>query len=122
MRSESSYQQRRKQTAYQACQPVPASNGAWGTIARTGDSNSAGAPAWSHDGNTVAYCSTDHGTKDGRMNTGSSDIFTVPYNDGKVELRARQRAASSSKNEYYPAFSPTTSSSPSTSWTKRHHV
>lgn len=96
-----------KQTAYQACQPVPASNGAWGTIARTGDSNSAGAPAWSHDGNTVAYCSTDHGTKDGRMNTGSSDIFTVPYNDGKGGTASPVNgAASSSKNEYYPAFSP----------------
>ncbi len=52
-------------TAYQPCQPVPASDGAWGTIARTGDPKSAGAPAWSHDGNTVAYCSTDHGPKTG---------------------------------------------------------
>jgi len=37
-----------------------------GTIARNGDTRSAGAPSWSHDGNTIAYVSTTHFC-DGRL-------------------------------------------------------
>jgi len=109
----------------------PTSGVGWGTIARTGDTNSAGSPSWSNDGTTIAYASTDFGTKDGRMDcehmggmdgkamTGNtatscmSDIRVVPYNanangpggaGGKAT--ALPGASDSSANEYYPAWSP----------------
>jgi len=117
MRSESSYSNVGKQTAYQACQPVPASNG------RLGDdrANRRFHSAERRPGATTAIPSHTarriHGTKDGRMNTGSSDIFTVPYNDGKggtaspVNGRRLEQETSTT-----PPSRPTTSSSPSTSW------
>jgi hypothetical protein len=95
------------QGAMQGCtQPQPP-NGGWGVLARVGDSNSAGGPNWSHDGTTIAYASTDTGTKDGRMDTGNSDIKLVPYN-GKMggTVAALSGASDPSYNEYYPAFSP----------------
>src|SRR5271165_4722402 len=58
--------------------------GGWGLITRTGDTNSAGGPNWSHNVNgvdAIAYGSTNLGTKDGRMDcelSGSnctSDIY-----------------------------------------------
>ena len=90
--------------------------GGWGLITRTGDTNSAGGPNWSHNVNgvdAIAYGSTNLGTKDGRMDcelSGSnctSDIYIVPYNMGAggtaVPLPG---AAKSDQNEYYPAWSP----------------
>ena len=59
-------------TTTAGCDPGGPPNGGWGFIARNGDPNSAGAPNWSHDGKTVAYLSTDFGTKDGRVNEGKS--------------------------------------------------
>lgn len=91
----------------------------WGTIARTGDTRSAGAPSWSNDGNNIAYASTDYGTKDGRMDcehmsmTGNtatscvSDIYVVPYNNkAGGTAKALPGASDSAQNEYYPAWSP----------------
>jgi hypothetical protein len=97
----------------------------WGTITRTGDTKSAGAPSWSNDGTNVAYASTDYGTKDGRMdcehmsmagNTATSctsDIRVVPYNAkagapggaGGTSV-ALPGASDPAQNEYYPAWSP----------------
>jgi hypothetical protein len=88
-------------------------SGGWGILARDGDPNSAGAPNWSHDGTTIAYSSTDVGTKDGRMNCSDtttpckSDVVLVPYNDGKGGAAQPLAGASDPAfNEYYPAFSP----------------
>jgi len=80
---------------------------AWDVIARTNDSNSAAAPSWSHDGNTIAYVSTDTGAEDGRVGEGSADIALVPYNakaGGSVTKVAG--ASDPAYEEYYPAFSP----------------
>jgi WD40-like Beta Propeller Repeat len=93
---------------------------ATGTIARTGDPNSAGAPAWSHDGNTIAYVSTNHFC-DGRLGAGcdgvtyngptdpgsTADIYTVPYANGAGGTATPLPGASSGAiQEYYPVFSP----------------
>jgi hypothetical protein len=92
---------------------------ATGTLARTGDPNSAGAPAWSHDGNTIAYVSTNKfcsgrlgGGCDGVMynaptDPGSTaDIYTVPYSGGAGGTATPLSGASSSSvQEYYPVFS-----------------
>jgi hypothetical protein len=106
----------------QPCLPAPVSDGGWGIIQRTGDSNGVGAPSWSHnvDGMTdvIAYASTNVGVKDGRMDcsaspTCASDVFTVPYNSlgpglgGAGGKAAGVPGASDAKyNEYYPAWSP----------------
>jgi hypothetical protein len=85
-------------------------NGGWGIIARGTDTNSAGSPSWSHDGNSIAYTSVNGGTADGRLTTpisGSADIMVVPYNDkAGGQPSAVQGASDPSWNEYYPAFSP----------------
>ena len=109
--------------AQQSCVPAPQStNGGWGIIQRTGDSNSAGSPSWSHDvdGQTdfIAYSSTNVGTKDGRMDCTTakvctSDVYVVPYGGragsaGGVGGTAKALAGASDAqyNEYYPAWSP----------------
>ncbi|HXN33174.1 MAG TPA: hypothetical protein VN894_14985 [Polyangiaceae bacterium] len=90
--------------------------GGWGIIARTGDSNSAGGPNWSHNvsgTDAIAYGSTNLGTKDGRMDcelSGSSctsDVYIVPYNGGMGGTAAPLPGASKpDQSEYYPAWSP----------------
>jgi hypothetical protein len=78
----------------------------YGFIARTGDTRGAAAPAWSHDGSTVVYVSTD-AAQDGRLATGAADLYTVPYAaraGGNAAPLAG--AADPSYAEYYPAFSP----------------
>jgi hypothetical protein len=68
---------------------------------------SAAAPSWSHDGNHVAYVSTDTGAEDGRIGAGNADIKIVPYGakqGGKVT--PVPGASDPAYNEYYPAFSP----------------
>jgi hypothetical protein len=98
------------------------SGAGWGTITRTGDTRSAGAPSWSNNGNNIAYASTDYGTKDGRMDcehmgppamTGNtatscvSDIYVVPYNNkAGGTATALPGASDSAENEYYPSWSP----------------
>jgi hypothetical protein len=98
--------------------PGAPSNGGWGLLARTGDTRSAGAPAWSHDGKLISYTSADKGTQDGHMRTipgqsPNADIMTIPYNAntgkaGGAGGTASQvmGAADPAYNEYYSAFSP----------------
>jgi hypothetical protein len=89
-----------------------------GTLARTGDTQLAAAPAWSHDGNTVAYVSTNR-TCTGRLgnctpqyqapaDTGSrADLYVVPYAGGAGgNATPVQGASDPSLQEYYPSFSP----------------
>jgi hypothetical protein len=89
-----------------------------GTVARSGDSQLAGAPAWSHDGNTIAYVSTNR-VCTGRLgnctpqyeqptDTGSrADLYTVPYAGGAGGAATPLPGASDpSLQEYYPSFSP----------------
>jgi len=93
---------------------------ATGVIARNGDPASAGAPAWSHDGNTIAYVSTSHFC-DGRLGAGcdgvtynaasdpgsTADLYTVPYSGGAGGAAKPVSGASDpSLQEYYPVFSP----------------
>jgi hypothetical protein len=83
-----------------------ASGTGFGEITRTGDNNSAAAPNWSHDGNSIVYASTDTGAEDGRMGQGNSDVAIVPYNNkagGQVMLVPG--ASESAYEEYYPAYS-----------------
>lgn len=79
----------------------------WGVITRTGDSASAGAATFSHDGQTIAYFSAPTvygGTWSG---TGGADLYTVPYNQRQGGAATKVPGASSaSHSEYYPAFSP----------------
>ena len=94
-----------------ACLPPQTPNAGWGIIARNGDTNSAGAPSWSHnlDGKTdyIAYTSTDKGTKDGRLDQGTGDVYVVPYNDKQGGTATPLAGASDPNfNEYYPAWSP----------------
>jgi len=89
-------------------------NDGWGLITRTGDSQSAAAPSWSHGKvDTIAYASTDNGAEDGRLQSGNTDVYLVPYNSngpGKGGAGGTATplagASSSSFNEYYPAYSP----------------
>jgi hypothetical protein len=78
----------------------------YGFIARNGDTRGAMTPSWSHDGNTIAYVSTNAG-KDGRLAMGEADLWTVPYND-KAGGNATPIAGASDPafGEYYPAYSP----------------
>jgi hypothetical protein len=97
--------------------PGAPSNGGWGILARTGDTNSAGTPNWSNDGGTIAYTSVDQGTKDGRLDQPlagtNADIKTIPYGGtagvpgGTGGTAAPVPGASDpTLNEYFPAFSP----------------
>ncbi len=85
--------------------------GQWGKLALNGDpqqiaGGAAGAPSWSHDGNTIAYVSLASSTT-GRLMNGPADIYTVPYNN-KLGGHAAPVAGANdpTANEYYPAFSP----------------
>ena len=87
-----------------------------GIIARNGDSQLAGAPAWSHDGSTIAYVSTNR-VCTGRLGScatlappdpGSrADLYTVPYAAGAGGAATPVPGASDpSLQEFYPSFSP----------------
>ena len=92
-----------------------------GLIARTGDSRGGTTPNWSHNGQTIAYTSTD-AALDGRLdnqpvpnpnpnnevhNQGHADIWTVPYgNRAGGAAAAVAGADSTTHEEYFPAFSP----------------
>lgn len=78
----------------------------FGEIPRTGDTNSAAAPSWSHDGKSIVYASTDTGAEDGRMGQGASDLAIVPYGDRQGGPVTKVAGASDTAyEEYYPAFS-----------------
>lgn len=86
---------------------------AMGTLARTGDQRHAGAPAWSHDGNTIAYVSTE-ANKDGRLDDPDkfsgdhqADVWLVPYgNKAGGNATALAGASTTGAREYYPSWSP----------------
>jgi hypothetical protein len=68
---------------------------------------SAAAPSWSHDGNNIAYVSTDTGAEDGRVGSGNADIKIVHYNSKQGgTVTPVPGASDAAYNEYYPAFSP----------------
>ena len=78
----------------------------FGFFARTGDARSAAAPAWSHDGEKIVYVSTDGGAEDGRLGTGPSDLFSIPFASRKGGAATPiPGAADPGFDEYYPAFS-----------------
>jgi hypothetical protein len=86
---------------------LAARNVGWGVIPRTGDPRPAVTPDWSHDGQRIAYTSTDN-TKDGRIgdNANEVDIYTVPYAAGLGGTAAPVAGASApGVAEYYPDFS-----------------
>ena len=77
-----------------------------GTLARTGDANKATEPSFSHDGKNVVYASAN-AIVDGRLDTGPSDLFAVPYqNRAGGTAKPLPGASDPSFTEYYPAFSP----------------
>jgi hypothetical protein len=107
--------------------PAAPTNGGWGILARTGDTNSAGTPNWSNDGMTVAYTSAPEGTMDGRLQgpvaagdaqppvtpPSSADIRWIPYNANNPPpggaggpATPLPGASDPTLNEYFPAFSP----------------
>jgi hypothetical protein len=93
---------------------VRAQGDLWGIIERTGDTRGAVTPSWSHNGQTVAYTSTDS-TSDGRIGPNpksntppltAADIYTVPFNNGSGgPATPVSGAAEPNFGEYYPAFS-----------------
>jgi hypothetical protein len=79
---------------------------AMGTIARNGDPNHAGAPSWSHDGTTIAYVSTN-ANRDGRLDDGAADVWTVPYaNKAGGTATALPGASGNGMRNFYPSWSP----------------
>jgi hypothetical protein len=89
-------------------QPIAQSSaGNYGVIARNGDSNGAAFPAWSHDGSTIYYSSTNGGNMDGRLEKGATDLYSVPYNDRNGGDAKPVPGASDKKfEEYYVSVSP----------------
>jgi WD40-like Beta Propeller Repeat len=90
--------------------------GQQGTLARTGDTNGATEPTFSHDGKTIVYVSTT-AIVDGRLANGPTDLCSVPYNDrtggSSVKVTGTPGnpcnpagATSPANTNYYPAFSP----------------
>lgn len=78
----------------------------YGFVARDGDPRGVGAPAWSHDGDTVVYVSTDAQIT-GRLDQGYADLFAVPYaNKAGGAAMPLPGASDPGLSEYYPAFSP----------------
>ena len=78
----------------------------WGVIARDGDPRGAEFANFSHDGKSIVYVSTNAG-QDGRLATGTADIYSVPYNGGQGGAAAAVGGASDPNlAEFYPALSP----------------
>jgi hypothetical protein len=79
----------------------------YGFISRTGDPNpSASCPSWSHDGTKIVYVS-NNAAQDGRLATGKADLYVVPYSGGAGGVALPlSGAATTTMNEYYPAYSP----------------
>lgn len=83
-------------------------DGAQGTIARTGDPGGATEPSFSHDGTRIVYVSANaYSFADGRLGSGPGDLYTVPYGNRTGGTATSVSGASDpSYTEYYPAFSP----------------
>src|SRR5207248_976341 len=72
-----------------------------------GDPNGAACPTWSHDGATIVYSSTAGGNSDDALQTGATDLFVVPFNDGNGgPAKPLGGAADPAFEEYYPAYAP----------------
>ena len=81
-------------------------DGAEGTIARTGDSAGATEPSFSHDGTQIVYASGSS-LVDGRLANGPADLYTVAYGNRAGGAAGKVAGASDpAYTEYYPAFSP----------------
>ncbi len=84
-----------------------AQSGGTGFLARIGDSQQAGTPAFSYDGTRVAYTSSELLNSGGRPGTAPTDIYVVPYNDRQGGQAIPLAGASDpAMHEYYPVFSP----------------
>ncbi|HXX66756.1 MAG TPA: hypothetical protein VEK07_06230 [Polyangiaceae bacterium] len=71
----------------------------------TGDPRGAECPAWTHDGTKITYVSTTAG-KDGRLDQGEADLYTVEYSGGMGGTAAGVPGASDPiVAEYYPSYS-----------------
>jgi hypothetical protein len=94
-------------SGYQLGQAMMANKGtSYGVVARTGDSRGAAAPAWSHDGKTITYVSTN-AEKDGRLATGTADLWSVPYNArAGGAATAINGASDPAFSEFYPSYAP----------------
>ncbi len=78
----------------------------WGILARTGDPRGAEFANFSHDGKSIVYVSTNAG-KDGRLGTGTADLYTIPYGARQGgAATAVMGAAEATWAEFYPSFSP----------------
>jgi hypothetical protein len=87
--------------------PYPVPGMQFGEVMRQGDPNGAACPTWSHDGTTIVYSSTAGGNSDGALQVGATDLYSVPFNDGKGgPAKPIQGAADPMFEEYYPAYSP----------------
>jgi hypothetical protein len=79
----------------------------FGLIELIGESRSAVAPSFSHDGKQIVYTSADS-TQDGRIgpNNQEVDLHVVPFNERRGgAVRPLMGAAEPKVAEYYPAFS-----------------
>jgi hypothetical protein len=82
---------------------------AWGELATLGEARSIASPAWSHDGTTIAYVSTDVTTPYGAAawSANVADVRLVPYADRQGgEPVALAGASDPNFLEYSPAYSP----------------
>ena len=78
----------------------------YGYLTRNGDARGAGAPSWSHAGDSIVYVSTD-AEYTGRLDQGDADLYAVPYNARQGgDAKPIAGASDPSLEEYYPAFSP----------------
>jgi hypothetical protein len=78
----------------------------WGIFSRTGDTKLPFGFSLSHDGQTIAYASSDI-TMYGTQSEGESDIHLIPYaNRAGGNSVALEGANNPSLSEYYPSFSP----------------
>jgi hypothetical protein len=90
---------------------VPTQNQAWGYVTHTGDLGGVAFPTWSNDGNTIVYASSAGGSadQDGRLNQGMTDLYQVSWNgtsNAGGQASPVPGAATTSLEEYYPAFAP----------------
>jgi hypothetical protein len=89
--------------------PVPEQGTAWGPLTHSGDLGGAAFPTWSNDGNTIVYSSTAGATgdQDGRLNQGTTDLYSIPYaNKAGGAATPVPGGSSTSLEEYYAAFAP----------------
>jgi hypothetical protein len=88
-------------------------NASFGLITTIGETRSAVTPAWSNDGETIAYVSTDISSSDGHPDwtANEADIHVVPYKDSAGNEHAGGNvqplngASDPNALEYYPDFS-----------------